>query len=372
MTPRFRIPVTRPYVPSLAGYETYLKQVLDRSWLTNNGPLVQQLTARLEARLKVSNLLLVANGTLALQIAFRAVGIHTAAVTSPFTFVATASAMHWEGVRPVFADIDAKSLNLDRARAADAIADDVTGMVPIHVYGNACAVADIETLARRRNLKVVYDAAHAFAIDLDGESLLQHGDAATLSFHATKLFHTAEGGAIVFRARDDFERAARMINFGIDVSDGSIVDPGINAKLSELHAAMGLAVLDDLPVITERRLELLDLYGSELGDTLETQAWALGASRNGAYVPVLLKDEAQCLCLKDRLTDEGVEARRYFHPPLARVPLYEHGAKTPIADSVSRRVLCLPIYHDLPEDEVRAICRTVRAVAKANTNAEIV
>ena len=372
MTPKFRIPVTRPYVPSAARYEVYLNQALDRRWLTNNGPLLQELTARLQARLKVDNLLLVANGTLALQIAFRAVGIRTAAVVSPFTFAATVSAMHWEGVRPVFADIDARSLDLDPAKAEGAIAPDVTGVVPVHVYGNPCAVDDLEILAARHNLKIVYDAAHAFAIELDGESLLKHGDAATLSFHATKLFHTAEGGAVVFRSRDDYERAARMINFGIDVNDGSIVDPGINAKLSELHAAMGLAVLDDLPLILERRLELLDLYDRELADTVETQAWAPHASRNGAYVPILLGDEAQCLCLNGRLEREGVEARRYFHPPLARVPLYEHGAATPIADAVSRRILCLPIYHDLDPADVRAICQTVRAVVAANTNTETV
>jgi dTDP-4-amino-4,6-dideoxygalactose transaminase len=213
---------------------------------------------------------------------------------------------------------------------------------------------------------VIYDAAHAFAVDYGGSSVLRWGDAATLSLHATKLFHTGEGGAIVFKDRDAFERAGRMINFGIDVSDGSIVDPGINAKLSELHAAMGLAMLDDLDQILERRRAIADLYARSLDGAVETQAWPAAATRNGAYVPILMKDEPQCLRLKAQLESEGVEPRRYFHPPLARVPLYDHGAETPIADSASRRVLCLPVFHELQDADILAICETVRRVAGEN------
>ena len=365
-----RIPVTRPYLPSFATYAKYVEGVYERCWLTNNGPLVQELTARLEARLGVSNLLLVANGTLALQIAFRALDIRGAAVTSPFTFVATASALHWEGIKPIFAEVDAGSLDLDPAAAEAAITTEVTGIVPVHVYGNPCDVDGLADLARRRGLKLVYDAAHAFGVELRGESVLKHGDAATLSLHATKLFHTGEGGAIVFKDRAVWERASRMINFGIDVSDGSIVDPGINAKLSELQAAMGLAMLDDLDMILERRRAILDLYGRELDGAVQRQAWSDGATRNGAYVPILLRDEAQCLRLKARLEAQGVEPRRYFYPPLARVPLYDHGAVTPIADNASRRVLCLPIFYELSDDDVRAICRTVREVSTANADGE--
>jgi dTDP-4-amino-4,6-dideoxygalactose transaminase len=363
-----RIPVTRPYLPSLAKYTKYLDGVYERCWLTNNGPLVQELTRRLEARLGVSNLLLVANGTLALQIAFRALNITGAAVTSPFTFIATASALKWEGIKPVFADVRAGSLNLDVTAAEAAITAETTGLVPVHVYGNPCDVSGLAELARRRDLKLVYDAAHAFGVDFGGASVLTHGDAATLSLHATKLFHTGEGGAIVFKDRDVWERAARMINFGIDVSDGSIVDPGINAKLSELHAAMGLAMLDDLDMIMARRRAILDLYAHELDGAVEHQAWSDGATRNGAYAPILLRDEAQCLRLKARLEAQGVEPRRYFHPPLARVPMYDHGAQTPIADSASRRVLCLPIFYELTDADVRAICATVRAVAGENAD----
>ncbi len=367
-SPRPRIPVTRPYLPSLAKYTKYVEGVYDRCWLTNNGPLVQELTARLEARLGVSNLLLVANGTLALQIAFRALDITRAAVTSPFTFVATASALHWEHVTPVFAEVDAGSLNLDPAAAEAAITDEVTGIVPVHVYGNPCDVEGLAALAKRRGLKIVYDAAHAFGVDFRGESLLRHGDAATLSLHATKLFHTGEGGAIVFKDRAAWERAGRMINFGIDVSDGSIVDPGINAKLSELQAAMGLAMLDDLDMIIERRRAILELYARELNGAVQHQTWSEHANRNGAYAPILLKDEAQCLRLKARLESRGVEPRRYFYPPLARVPLYDHGAMTPIADNASRRVLCLPIFFGLEDADVLSICETVRAVVGENAD----
>jgi dTDP-4-amino-4,6-dideoxygalactose transaminase len=365
------IPVTRPFLPSFAKYQKYVEGIYERCWLTNKGPLVVELTARLEARLGVRNLLLVANGTLALQIAFRAVGITRAAVTSPFTFVATASALRWDGVKPIFADVDPRTLNLDVAAAEAAITDEVTGLVPVHVYGNPCDVEAIDALARRRGLKVVYDAAHAFGVDYRDASLLQWGDAATLSLHATKLFHTGEGGAIVFKSADDLERAGRMINFGIDVSDGSIVDPGINAKLSELQAAMGLAMLDDLDAIMARRGEILDLYRHELADAVETQQWSDAATRNGAYVPVLLRDEAQCLRLKARLEAQGVQPRRYFHPPLARVPMYDHGAATPIADATSRRVLCLPIFYELADADIVRICDIVRSVAGDNLGAAV-
>jgi dTDP-4-amino-4,6-dideoxygalactose transaminase len=363
MNGRFRVPQTRPYLPSLVKYRKYVEDIYDRCWLTNNGPLVRELTARLEDRLGVRNLLLVANGTLALQVAFKSVGVARAAVTSPFTFVATASALQWEGVQPIFADVDAHTLTLDPRAAEAAITDETTGIVGVHVYGAPCQVEAIDALAARRKLKVVYDAAHAFGVDYRGESVLRWGDASTLSLHATKLFHTGEGGAIVFKERETWERAARMINFGIDVSDGSIVDPGLNAKLSEFHAAMGLAILDDLDEILERRRAIVALYASELDGLTGTQAWPEGATPNGAYVPLLLRDEAQCLRLKARLEAEGIEPRRYFHPPLARVPIFEHGAHTPIADSASRRVLCLPVFPALAEADILEICQIVRSVA---------
>ena len=368
--PRHRIPVTRPYLPSLAKYQKYIESVYERCWLTNNGPLVQELTRRLEDRLGVKHLLLVANGTLALQIAFRALDVKRSAVTSPFTFVATASALHWEHIEPRFADIDPKSLDLDPVAAEQAITSEVTALVPVHVYGAPCDVEAIDAVAQRHKLKVVYDAAHAFAVDYRGASALTWGDAATLSLHATKLFHTGEGGAIVFKHRDAFERAGRMINFGIDVSNGSIVDPGINAKLSELQAAMGLAMLDDLDMILERRRAICDLYLKELDGAVETQTWPEGATRNGAYAPILMKDEAQCLRLKTALEAQGVEPRRYFHPPLARVPLYDRGDPTPVADSASRRVLCLPVFHELQDADILAICETVRRIAGENAPAE--
>jgi dTDP-4-amino-4,6-dideoxygalactose transaminase len=357
-----RIPVNRPYLPALAKYRRYVEDIFDRCWLTNNGPLVRELTERLEERLGVSNLLLVANGTLALQVAFKALDIGGSVVTSPFTFVATASALRWEGISPRFADVGPQSLTLDPVEAEKALDETVTGLVPIHVYGAPCEVEAIHALARRRKLRVVYDAAHAFGVEVGGKSVLQWGDASTLSFHATKLFHTAEGGAVVFKDADVLERASRMINFGIDVSDGSIVDSGINAKLSELQAAMGLAMLDDLPQIMERRLEIANLYNGELEDYVEMQVWPETATRNAAYVPILLRDEDECLRLKSELEAQGIEPRRYFHPPLARVPIYDAGAPTPIADSASRRVLCLPIFVGLDDQDVLEICTIVRTV----------
>ena len=244
------IPVTKPYLPSREKLDRYIDGIYERAWLTNNGELVQELTRRLEEYLGVENLLLVANGTLALQIAYRALGVTgrnepTEAITTPFTFVATASSLKWEGVEPVFADIDPNTWCLDPTNIEPAITPRTQAIVPVHVFGNACDVDAIDAIAKKHSLKVIYDASHAFGVKYQGESLLKHGDAATLSFHATKLFHTGEGGAIVFKRKEDLERAKKMINFGITGPE-TVEALGINAKMNELQAAMGLCVLDEM------------------------------------------------------------------------------------------------------------------------------
>lgn len=230
--------------------------------------LVQELTRRLEKYLGVENLLLVANGTLALQIAYRALGVTgrnepTEAITTPFTFVATASSLKWEGVEPVFADIDPDTWCLDPANIEPAITPRTKAIVPVHVFGNACDVDAIDAIAKRHNLKIIYDASHAFGVKYQGESLLKHGDAATLSFHATKLFHTGEGGAIVFKNKKDLALAKKMINFGITGPE-KIEELGINAKMSELQAAMGLCVLDEIESIFFERSKRWKKYIKDL------------------------------------------------------------------------------------------------------------
>lgn len=361
------IPVTVPFVAELKAVGRYLERAHASAWLTNNGPLAMELAARLEDYLGVRNLLLTANGTLALQLAYKALGIESAAVTTPFTFIATASAMKWQGLKPWFADIDAKMLGLSPRAAEQALAHDrkgsssIDGIVPVHVYGNPCDVEAFEQLGQEYHTPVVYDASHAFGIKYRNESILNWGDASTLSFHATKLFHTVEGGAVVFKDANIYEEAKRMINFGL--GDGEDINsPGINAKMSEVHAAYGLANLDCIDKILTRRLEILDLYCQRLNGTVGFPVWRSQASQNGAYVPILLESERQCHAVLDSLKRIGVIARRYFYPSLHRVAEFANhtndGCVT--SEQTAPRVLCLPIFTALKNRDIERVCEAVK------------
>ncbi|WP_445001013.1 DegT/DnrJ/EryC1/StrS family aminotransferase [Halomonas mongoliensis] len=356
------IQVTRPYLPSRERLMHYIDGIYERHWLTNDGPLVQELTRRLEAYLGVDNLLLVGNGTLALQIAYRALGIsgddaRGDAVTTPFSFAATASSLKWEGVQPVFADIDPATWCLDTDAVAAAITPATRAIVPVHVFGNACDVEGIDGLARRHGLRVVYDGAHAFGVTFRGESLLKWGDAATLSFHATKLFHTIEGGAIVFRRRDDLERARLMINFGI-AGPEQIDELGINAKMNEFQAAMGLAQLDEIDINLAGRAAAWERYDQALSDCFITQSRHPACSNNYAYFPISLASESDLLGILALLQEHGVVARRYFYPSLSRVAALAPTRGLPSAadlsraESLARRILCLPLYCGVPAEQV--------------------
>jgi dTDP-4-amino-4,6-dideoxygalactose transaminase len=267
------IPVTRPYLPSRKKLDKYIDGIYERQWLTNNGPLVQELTLQLEDYLDVRNLLLVANGTLALQVAYKTLNVSDSefgtlpeAITTPFTFIATASSLKWSGVQPVFADIDPNTWCLNPANIEAVITANTRAIVPVHVFGNTCDVAAINSIAQKHKLKIIYDASHAFGVNYKGESLLNYGDAATLSFHATKLFHTGEGGAIVFKRNEDLARAKEIINFGITGVD-RVEELGVNAKMNELQAAMGLCVLDEMEKNIDARAAVWNRYEQALGQT---------------------------------------------------------------------------------------------------------
>lgn len=361
------IQVTKPFTPSLNVIHRYLEQVHDSAWLTNNGPLATELTARLEDYLGVKNLVLTANGTLALQLAYKALGIESTAVTTPFTFIATASAMKWQRLQPWFADINAKTLGLSPQSTEQALLRDkqgsgsADGIVPVHVYGNPSDVEAFDRLGREYSLPVVYDASHAFGIQYKNESILNWGDASTLSFHATKLFHTVEGGAVVFKDRDLYEAAKRMINFGLGGGD-DIASPGINAKMSEVHAAYGLANLDCLDQILERRLAILDQYQWRLNGAVSFPTWHEQTNQNGAYAPILLENESQCHAVLDSLKHIDVTARRYFYPSLHQVAEFaNHGNDgCSNAQQAAPRVLCLPIYAALEDADIERICEAVK------------
>lgn len=361
------IPVTKPYLPNREKLDAYIDGIYERRWLTNNGPLLQQLTERLQEYLGVKNLLLVSNGTLALQVAYKTLGISntncnetTEAITTPFTFVATASSLRWEGVKPVFADIAADSWCLDPANIESAIIENTRAIVPVHVFGNACDVEAIDKIARRHQLKVIYDASHAFGVNYKGCSLLNWGDAATLSFHATKLFHTIEGGAIVFKDKADFEQAQQMINFGLSGSD-VMAGSGINAKMNEFQAAMGLCVLDEMAENLARRRTIVEYYQQQLPAEMQLQKLNEAAIPNYAYMPVLLKNEAQVLDLLDKLKQQGIVARRYFYPSL-NLTEYGNGQAMPVSEGIAKRIVCLPVYVDLSKFDITQILNIIRKV----------
>ena len=361
------IPVTKPYLPSREKLNQYIDGIYERNWLTNNGPLVQELTRRLEKYLGVENLLLVSNGTLALQIAYHVLGINeqvnvngqpAQAITTPFTFIATASSLKWEGVTPVFADIDPDTWCLDPNNIKAAITPNTRAIVPVHVFGNACDVEAIDAVAQKHQLKVIYDASHAFGVTYKDESLLRHGDAATLSFHATKLFHTVEGGAIAFKRKEDLERAKKMINFGIAGAD-TIEEPGVNAKMNELQAAMGLCVLDEMEENLAARAKVWQYYEKVLGERLQLQVKNQLLGYNYAYFPVVFESEELTLRVIAALKENGIQARRYFYPSLETVECLDVKASQRISTDIASRILCLPIYSKLDECDQDRIIKIV-------------
>ena len=359
------IPVTKPYLPSREKLNQYIDGIYERNWLTNNGPLVQELTARLEKHLGVENLLLVSNGTLALQIAYRALSVNAPvhgksaeAVTTPFSFIATASSLKWEGIQPVFADIDPQTWCVAPENIEAQITERTRSIVPVHVFGNASDVEAIDAIAKRYNLRVIYDASHAFDVNYKGESLLKYGDAATLSLHATKLFHTVEGGAIIFKCREDMERAKKMVNFGISGPD-SIEELGINAKMNEFQAAMGLCVLDEIEGNMADRAKIRALYETELNGVVQLQKRYGDLSCNSAYFPILLETEQKTVDMVNRLKVDGVIARRYFYPSLESVDVLGGESEQPVSSNIAKRVICLPIYSGLSSSDQKRIIRTI-------------
>lgn len=352
------INVTKTYLPERARLDRYIDRIYESNWLTNNGPLVKELTSRLSEYLGVENLLLVSNGTLALQVAYRALGIKKQAITTPFSFVATTSSLVWDGIEPVFADIDPKTFCIDSKEVEKAITEDTEAIVPVHVFGNACDIKTIETIARNKGLKTIYDGAHAFGVKYKGKSIYSYGDAVTLSFHATKLFHTIEGGAIVFKDKEDFNKAKLMINFGITGPD-SIASLGINAKMNEFQAAMGLAVLDEIENIFDGRERVWRQYEGNLKGKLQLQELNPDSTNNFAYFPVVFPSEDYLLKAKEALNAKNIRPRRYFYPSLDSVP-YIEGRKMEISRDIAGRILCLPLSPHLLSLDIEKVMDTLR------------
>lgn len=353
------ITVTKSFLAPKEEFLAYIDKIYETRRITNNGPLVQQLQQELKEYLGVDYLLLVTNGTLALQMAYRALDLHGTVVTTPFSFVATASSISWMGMRPRFCDIDPETYCLDAGKLESLISADCSAIVPVQVFGNACDIEAIETIAQQHDLKVVYDASHAFGAKYKGKSLLSYGDISTVSFHATKLFNTIEGGALIFKDEAVYERAKKLINFGITGPE-SIVGLGVNAKMNEFQAAMGLANLPYVKWCIEKRGEIIARYRRDLEGLVSFQKLHPDLEYNNSYMPVLFDTYEQMAEVKARLEAQEIIPRRYFYPSLDTLSFLEDPHPEEVSRTVSERILCLPLYPDLEWDIVERVIETIR------------
>ena len=361
--------VTQPFLPSLEEFIPYLQGIWERKILTNGGPCHQELERSLSEYLGTPYISLFTNGALALVTALQALRISGEVITTPYSFVATAHSLIWNGVQPVFVDVDPKTLNMNPERIEAAITPRTTAILPVHCYGHPCDVQAIQSIADRYNLRVIYDAAHAFGVRDSGGSVLRHGDLSILSFHATKVFSTFEGGAIISPDLKTKKHIDHLKNFGI-ADEVTVIGPGINGKMSEVHAAFGLLQLQHIQEALLRRSRIDEAYRSGLSEVpgircLESSGETLC---NYAYFPILINPEYHETRdnLYYRLRANGVFARRYFYPLISDFPVYSglHSARRenlPVAAEASAKVLCLPIYPALAEEDLVRIINIIKS-----------
>jgi len=354
-----KIFVTKSVLPPLEEYVGHLEKIWESGHLTNNGPCVRELEAKLADEFGVKHALLVSNATLALQLAIKALDLKGEVLTTPFSFVATSSSIVWEGCDVRFADIDPDDLCLSPQKISEQMHSGVSAIMPTHVYGNPCDVESIGEIAKEWGVPVIYDAAHAYGVELNGKNIMQYGDVSVLSLHATKLFHSVEGGVIATNDDALAHKLAYMRNFGFDGPE-AFHGLGTNAKMSEFHAAMGLCLHPRMSKIITARLEKARRYDDcfEGFSHIQKPVWRTAASRNAAYYPIILPSEADVINVTHALEEQGVFARRYFYPSLAELP-YTPSDPLPVTQDISKRVLCLPLYPDLSVEDVHRIARCV-------------
>ncbi|MFB9862593.1 DegT/DnrJ/EryC1/StrS family aminotransferase [Rufibacter immobilis] len=353
------INVTKPFLPPQEEYDAYLKGIWKREWLTNNGPLVNELELKLKEYFDVPHLFFVSNGTIALQIAIRALGLKGEIITTPFSYVATTSSIVWEGCTPVFVDIDPTTLNINPELIEAAITPQTSAIMATHVFGNPCLVDAIEAIAQKYQLRVIYDGAHAFGSKHNKISIFHYGDVSTLSFHATKLFHTIEGGAIVTSDPETARKIAFMRNFGHNGPE-NFAGLGINGKNSEFHAAMGLCNLKYIQEILLKRKELTERYDQMLRPLrVKRPLVHSNHEANYSYYPVVFENEQALLKAIEALHGIYAYPRRYFYPSLETLNYVS--CLHPVTNSadIAKRILCLPLYHDLSVEEVDMISRAL-------------
>ena len=352
------INVTKTFLPPMEEYVSYLQRAYDKSWLTNRGELVNELESKLKSFLGVDFLTLTTNGTLPIQIAIKALQIKGEIITTPFSYVATTTSIVWENCTPIFVDIEQDYLTIDPKKIEAAITKNTAAILATHVFGNPCDVEAIEAIAKKHNLKVIYDAAHCFGVKYKGKSIFNYGDVSTCSFHATKIFHTGEGGCFITNNKQLHDKLYYHHNFGHETAT-SFYGLGTNAKMSELQAAMGLAIFDNIDDIILGRKKAVDTYNALFeNSTIKRLKVRDNTEWNYHYYPVIFETEEQLLFVKNALNKENINPRRYFYPSLNTLS-YVQGEKMPISESIASRVLCLPVYHDIGVDDLKLICKII-------------
>lgn len=352
------INVTKTFLPPIEEYQKYLVKIWDNGRLTNQGPLVKELENKISRFIGVKNFHYLTNGTIALQLALNVLNISEGEIiTTPFSYVATISSILWERCKPVFVDIEPNNFTIDADKIEQAVTPKTKAIMAVHVFGYACNVEKIEKVAKKYNLKVIYDGAHAFASKYKGKSLLSYGDISTCSFHATKLFHTVEGGACILKDKKTSDKLDLVKRFGHLGDEHFYL--GINAKQSEIHAAMGLSVLPYINMILEEGKKISNTYDKLLDGKLQRPKLQIDLDYNYAYYPVIFENEKQLLNIFKKLSKENIFPRRYFYPSLNKLP-YIKGEKCVLSEDISSRIACLPLYVGLSEINIIKIAKILK------------
>jgi len=354
------IPVTKSFLPEKQAYLDYLDRAWNKVWLTNRGELTVELEKKIKDTYNINNIIITNNGTIPLQIALKILGNQGEIITTPFSYVATTSAIIWENCKPVFVDIHPEYLSIDETKIEAAITPKTTAILATHVFGNPCHIEKIEEIAAKHNLAVIYDAAHCFGVTYKAASIFNYGDVSTCSFHATKIFHTGEGGAMFCNSESLFKKLFYSHNFGHN-GPLDFHGLGINAKISELQSAMGLAVFDNLEHIFSERKKVVDFYLKNLDFTkLSTMKIRENTEWNYSYFPVIFNSEAELLKVQQKLNEFDIIPRRYFHPSLNTIDFVK-GETMPISESIASRIMCLPLYVGLENEQLKQITNIINS-----------
>ncbi len=363
------ITVTSPLLPDLEDLNVYLREIWESKWLTNNGSFHQKLEEALCEYLKVPYISLFTNGTLPLITALQALRITGEVITSPYSFVATTHSLWWNNIKPVFVDIDLKTGNLDPEKIEAAITPKTTAIMPVHVYGNPCDTKAIQEIADKYGLKIIYDAAHAFGVEVEGKSILTEGDMSTLSFHATKVYNTIEGGALIMKDAETKKRIDYLKNFGF-ANEVEVVAPGINSKMDELRAAYGLLNLQQVDEAIAQRKQVAMRYREALADVVGISFWndMSGVKHTYSYFPIFINEEEYGSSrdeLYNKMKAQNILGRRYFYPLISEFSTYRGlpsatKSNLPNAHKMANSVICLPMHHSLSDDDIQRILEFVK------------